>query len=49
MELKIINICTDGYERFVDLETEDKKRIIAHFLEYKEYIDYKVCRRYNKR
>lgn len=41
MELKIINICTDGYERFVDLETEDKKRIIAHFLEYKEYIDYK--------
>ena len=41
MELKIINICTDGYERFVDAETEDKKRIIVHFLEYKEYIDYK--------
>ena len=41
MELKIINICTDGYERFVDVEMDDKKRIIAHFFEYKEYIDYK--------
>ena len=41
MELKIINICTDGYERFVDFEMEDKKRVIAHFLEYNEYIDNK--------
>ena len=39
MELKIINICTDGYERFVDFEMEDKNKIIVHFTEYDEYID----------
>ena len=39
MNLKIINICTFGYDRFVDAEMEDKKKIIVHFMEYNEYID----------
>lgn len=34
MNLKIINICTFGYDRFVDAEMEDKKKIIVHFMEY---------------
>ena len=39
MNLKIINICTFGYDRFVDAEMEDKSKIIVHFTEYDEYID----------
>ena len=39
MNLKIINICTFGYDRFVDAEMEDKKKIIVNFMEYNEYID----------
>ena len=39
MNLKIINICTFGYDRFVDAEMEDKNKIIVHFTEYDEYID----------
>ena len=39
MNLKIINICTFGYDRFVDAEMEDKNKIIVHFIEYDEYID----------
>ena len=39
MNLKIINISTFGYDRFVDAEMEDKNKIIVHFIEYDEYID----------
>lgn len=39
MNLKIINICTFGYDRFVYAEMEDKSKIIVHFTEYNEYID----------
>ena len=39
MNLKIINICTFGYDRFVDAEMEDKNKIIVHFTEHDEYID----------
>ena len=39
MNLKIINISTFGYDRFVDAEMEDKNKIIVHFTEYDEYID----------
>ena len=34
MNLKIINISTFGYDRFVDAEMEDKSKIIVHFTEY---------------
>ena len=36
MNLKIINISTFGYDRFVDAEMEDKNKIIVHFMEYDE-------------
>ena len=39
MNLKIINICTFGYDRFVEAEMEDKNKIIVHFTEHDEYID----------
>ena len=39
MNLKIINISTFGYDRFVDAEMEDKNKIIVHFMEYDEHID----------
>ncbi len=40
MNLKIINICAFGYDRFVDAEMEDKSKIIVHFTEYvKKIVD----------
>ena len=41
MKLKIKNIYADGYERFVSVETFDKKNITVHFIEYNEYLNQK--------
>lgn len=39
MKLKIKSIFADGYERFAEVETHDKKEIIVHFIEYNEYLN----------
>ncbi|MCI8668502.1 MAG: hypothetical protein HFI34_03085 [Lachnospiraceae bacterium] len=41
MKLEIKNIYADGYERFAEVETYDKKNITVHFIEYNEYLNQK--------
>lgn len=41
IKLEIKNIYADGYERFAEVETFDKKNITVHFIEYNEYLNQK--------
>ena len=39
MKFEIVNINTDGYERFVDVKSSEGKCFTVHFLEFREYLD----------
>ena len=39
MEMIIQNIIADGYERFVEVNTMDSKKLIVHFIEYSEFLN----------
>jgi hypothetical protein len=38
MQLKIRNILSDGYERYLEVDTIDNKNFIVHYIEYSEYL-----------
>ena len=39
MKFEIVNINTDGYERFIDVKSSEGKCFTVHFLEFREYLD----------
>lgn len=39
MEMVIQNIITDGYERFVVVNTINNKNLIVHYIEYSEFLE----------
>ncbi|MCR5836616.1 MAG: hypothetical protein K6G88_08915 [Lachnospiraceae bacterium] len=40
MEMMIHKITVDGYERFVEANTIDNKKLIVHYIEYSEFLNY---------
>ena len=38
MQLKIRSILSDGYERYLEVDTIDNKNFIVHYIEYSEYL-----------
>jgi hypothetical protein len=39
MEMMIQKITVDGYERFVEVNTIDNKKLIVHYIEYSEFLN----------
>jgi len=39
MEMIIQKITVDGYERFVEANTIDNKKLIVHYIEYSEFLN----------
>ncbi len=39
MKMMIQKIITDGYERFIEVNTIDNKNLIVHYIEYSEFLN----------
>lgn len=39
MKFEILNIITDGFERFLEIRSSEGKSVTVHFLEYREYLE----------